>query len=233
MSLLTLVQNACNRIGVLAPTTVIGNTDQLTIQFLALANEEGQELSERYEWQALRAEATFVTVAAELQGNLSAIAPGLKSITNDTIWDRDTRRPIFGPLAPQRWQQLKALAFVGPWYQFRIFNNEIRFIPAPAAGDSCFFEYTTKNWVATSGNSASSWTADTDTALLDEDILCMGLIWRWKAAKGMVYTQDFDKYERRILDAMAADASKDILNLGDERYDIFPGVIVPSGSWAH
>lgn len=45
MSLLTIVQNACNRIGVTPPGAVYGASDQQTIQMLALANKEARDLA--------------------------------------------------------------------------------------------------------------------------------------------------------------------------------------------
>jgi len=200
---------------------------------MALAIEEGVELAARYEWQALLAEATFTTLAAESQGALATIAPGCKYIVNDTIWNRDLRRPVFGPLSAQRYQQLKAMVMAGPWYQFKIIRGNINFIPNPAAGQDCYFNYISKNWVLAADNTTTkaAFTADDDTSLLDEDLMVLGLIWRWKAAKGFNYAEDFQKYERMVMDAMGRDGSKDTLNMGDVRYDIYPGVLVPAGSW--
>lgn len=42
MSLLTVIQDACNELSLAVPNTVIGNTDPQVRQFLALANLEGQ-----------------------------------------------------------------------------------------------------------------------------------------------------------------------------------------------
>ncbi len=235
MSLLSVVQTVCLRVGIPSPTTVATSTDAQILQLQALLNEEIQELTERYEWQALVQEVTFTTVAAEVQVSLDTVAPGLKTIINDTIWDRSLRRPVFGPLAAQRWQQLKALQFVGPWYQFRIRDGNIIFIPVPAAGDNCYFEYISRYGVKVHGSSsttAESYVNDDDVAFLDEAIMTMGVIWRYKAAKGLDYAEDYAKYERRIMDAIAADGSKDVLNVGEVRYDLFPGIVIPAGNWS-
>lgn len=232
MSLLTIVQDVCGRIGLPKPNAVATTIDAQVLQLLSLLNEEGEELAARYDWQSLTKEATFSTVAAETQAALTDVAPNLRAITNDTIWNRDLRRPVFGPLAAQRWQQQKAMSMSGPWNQFRVREGSILFIPAPSAGQHCYFEYVTKAWVTTAaGNDALSMTADDDVPKLDDGLLKLGLTWRWKAAKGFTYAEDFNKYERRVLDAMAQDGSKDILSLGDTKYDIFPGIVVPSGSW--
>lgn len=34
-----------------------------------------------------------------------------------------------------------------------------------------------------------------------------------------------------MLNAIARDGGRDMLNLDNAKYDIFPGVVVPAGSW--
>lgn len=233
MTCLTIVQTACQRVGLTSPNAAIGNTDAQIIQMVALLNEEGEALATRHAWQAITKETSFTTVAAEVQGAITTIAPGLDYIINDTIWNRDLRRPVYGPLTKQRWQQRKAMAFQGPFNQFRIRGDDLLFIPEPAAGQSCYFEYISRYWCvdSTGATERAAFANDADVGLLDERILTLGLIWRWKAAKGFDYTADLEKYERRVLDAIARDGSKDWINLADNRYDILPAVAVPSGSW--
>ena len=59
----------------------------------------------------------------------------------------------------------------------------------------------------------------------------MGLIWRWKAAKGLDYSEDYAKYERRVTDAMGRDAGKPKLSMDGASYDIQPVILVPRGSF--
>jgi hypothetical protein len=215
-----------------SPTVAVGSNDQNIKQIVELCNEAGQEISRRYPWQALTNEATFTTLAAESQGTMSSIAPNYDYIINDTIWNRTLRRPVFGPKTPQTWQQNKAFAINGPWSNFRVIGDTLKFYPTPSAGQSCYFEYITKNWVSTSlGSSNSSWTNDADTPLLDGNMLVLDTIWRWKAQKGLEYSEDFNKAERIITDLSSRDGSKDWLSLSNTKYDIFPGVVVPAGSW--
>lgn len=68
MSLLTIVQNACNELGLTAPTSVIGNTDTTTVQMLALANREGKDMArvpgQWSGWPELRKQYIFSMVTA-------------------------------------------------------------------------------------------------------------------------------------------------------------------------
>lgn len=232
MNLLQLVQSACRRIGILAPNAVMSSTDPQIIQLLELSNEEGREQAFRYPWQALQREATFTTVATQVQTALSSVTSLFSYIVNDTIWNRDLRRPVYGPNSQQDWQQAKAMQINGPFNRFRLINNEINFYPIPTAGQSCYFEYLTSGWVLPSSGGASDvWVTDTDTSLLDDDLLILGLVWRWKAAKGLTYAEDFNKYEARLMDLQNRDAGKQQLNMSGAKYEIVPAVLIPAGSW--
>lgn len=233
MSLLTLCQQAFVRIGLPSPSAVMTATDSQTLRVLAFANEEGQELAARWAWQGLQREANFTTVAAEQQGTLASVCgPDYGWIVNETIWNRTQRRPIFGPKSQAEWQALKAAFVNGPWYQYRIRQNAILFTPIPAAGDQCYFEWISKYWVITStGGGSSTWTNDADTTYLDERLLTLGIVWRWKQAKGFDYAEDFAKYERAVADAIARDGGKPRLSLNAGANDLYPGVIVPAGNW--
>lgn len=228
-----MTTQVCRRIGITAPSTVSGSSDPQIIQLMSLGNEEGQDLSARYPWQALQNESTFVTVALEAQGAITTLAgTDFRYILNDIMWNRSLLRPVFGPLTPQDWQALKARNVTGPYAQFRIRGNSVKFIPVPAAGNTVAFEWISKNWVtlAASGTSAT-WAADADTGLIDEEIMAQGILWRWKAAKGLSYEEDYNKYERLVADQMVRDGGKPRLNLGGGM-DSFPaGVLVPIGSW--
>lgn len=234
MSLLTVIQAVAVSLGLPVPQAVVASTDSQTLQLLQIANEEGKELSKTYPWQNITKESTFLTVGAESQGSILTVAgTDFNYIINETIWNRSLRRPVFGPLNNQQWQQMKASNITGPWNQFRIRQNLIIFLPVPAVGQTCAFEWISKNWVSDSTGATffPAWHADSDIGMLDEDLMTLGIIWRWRQIKGYEYAEDFAKYERQKADAQARDGSKPRLSVGDGGLDIYPGVIVPAGNW--
>ena len=100
------------------------------------------------------------------------------------------------------------------------------------AGQTCAFEYISRNWLTKSvGGTSSFWTNDADTPLLDDQLIVSGTIWRWKQIKGLDYSEDYAKYERRINDRMSKDGGKDKLSLNGANDDIQPVVLVPAGNW--
>lgn len=232
VSALSIVQDLTQRLNIPTPTSVANSTDPAVLQILALCNKEGEWLTNQYDWQALTLEANFVTVAQETQGALATICPYMKNIINDTMWNRDLRRPVFGPMNAQRWEQLKAMVMQGPWNQFQIRGDNILFIPVPTAGQNVWFQYTTRAWCkSSSGMGQVKFLADDDTLTLRDDLFKLGVEWRWRKAKGLEYAQDFVDYETMLQDAKARDGTKDVINMGDVLYDIYPGILVPAGSW--
>lgn len=233
MTMLTMIQDAQKRMGLNVSSTVAGNTDQTAVQLLALLNLAGKELSDVYTWQALIDEATWTTTATESQGDMDTLAPGFKFIVNQTIWDRSLRRPVFGALSAQEWQLLKASAVTGPYSQYRIRNNELLFIPVPAAGDTCAFEYVTRYWATdTTGNTGKdAFTVDSDLSKLEEDLLVLSLVWRFKQAQGLDYSLELQMYENSLQDVIARDGGKPELNMEGRMTAMMPGMMVPQGNW--
>ena len=232
MTILSIAQAATGRIGLLPPSTLIGNTDATAVQILALLNEEVLEQTTK-PWQVLKAQANWVSLATEAQGSISTLFPNMLSITNDTLWNRSLKRPIFGPLSAQQYAQNKAFYQTGPWSQYYIEQGIMMFYPAPVAGQAIWAEYQT-NLVANlfAGGQGSAFVDDRDSCIVDEEMVTLGIIWRFKAAKGLEYAEDVNKYENRRDDLLARDATKPVLNLDGTGFDILPGIFVPAGSWS-
>lgn len=235
MSLLTVVQHFCERQNLPSPSTVYGTTDKLVTQVKALLEEEGNDLSSRGNWEALTREAAHTSLANEDQGKIATIADdGFRFIVNQTIWDRSTRLPVCGPLDGRDWQALKALVSTGPRYRFRIRGGNLIVNPVPVAGESWYFEYASKNWISDAAgvNFKNYFTADNDVILLPEDVVLMGLRWRWLREKGMDYAELFHTYEIQAKDALGRDGGKPVLSMdADSRRGPVPGVFVSPGSW--
>jgi len=236
MALLGMLQRSTRMLGIPVPTSIVGNTDAQVVQLLEIANAEGEELASRYGWEDMFLENTFTQVAAASQGlmNSAVVSAGdFDYVLNDTMWNRTTSLPILGPLSPTDWQTLQAFPVTGPYQQFKIERGTLYFDPVGAnATDTIAFHYKSTSWCESSGGTGQKvWAADTDVGRLDETLMRLGIIWRWKAVKGLDYQQDFDNYERRVIDSMARDGGAPRLSLGGGVRNRLPGIMVPLGSW--
>jgi hypothetical protein len=232
MSLLSLIQGACGELNLAQPTAVVASTDLQTRQLLALAKKEGKELARRFNWELLKKEGTFTTLAAETQvTSITTTFTSFGRIIDNSMWNRTQSRPVRGPLSDQQWQRrLAAAAQVGVEFYFRIRGGSILFNPLPPAGDSIYFEYVSNKWCQSAGGTAQvDWAADTDTGIIDEEIMRLGVIWRFRKAKGLDYSEEFRTYELALEQVFGPDGGNDVLNM--EGVPDEWGVNIPDGSW--
>ena len=235
-TLLDIIRRFMERTGLPKPAFSIGNTDAQVAQILGLLEEATEELVMRNArgWQILTREAVFVTKAQEVQGSLSELAPGFRAVTNDTLFNRTTRLPIYGPLLPMERQATKALQTAGPYYRYWIANDQLHLYPTPPAGQTIAFEYTsTACW--SDGQSPATYseypTTDTAICLFPKPVVIAQLRWRWKKEKGLEYAQDFDSAELLLNAAIAADGTRRVVDLGGTELVARPGIMIPTGSW--
>lgn len=207
MSLLQIIKDACDELTLPRPAVVINDTNDQTRHLLRLAQNEGRSLAKRHAWQALTTEHSFVTVAADAQ--TSSIPADFAWIIPDTMFNRTLRRKVWGPLDQASWQETKSSLITTVDPTFRIRGNSILITPEPAAGQSVYYEYISTKWCQSSGGVAqAAWAADSDTGRLDEYLMTLGVIWRFRAGKGLEFSAALAAYEREVADAIIRDGSR-------------------------
>ena len=233
MNLLTLIQRFCKRTNIEVPGEILGSNSAQIKQILGLLEEEGNELAGRGDWQELTNESLHTTVATESQGAIKTIADnGFRYIKDGTIWNRTSNLRLY-VVDDAYWQHVKGTAATSPNYAVRIRGGNLLANPVPGAGDTWAFEYISYNWTTDSAgaNAAQYFVADTDLTLLPENILMMGLRWRWKKEKGFEYSEDFIAYERLVKDALTRNGMHRTLNMSDRQSVPSPKIFVNDGNW--
>ncbi len=148
---------------------------------------------------------------------------------DNTLWDRSRFWSMRGPQSPQQWQLYKSSvvgrASIQRRFRFRragwlagtTGNGQKVFSVDPVPTDNgaqLVFEYVSNAWCqSAAGVPQSAWAADTDTAILDEYLIKLGLRWRTLRRLGMSYADELDEYERAVVKAMAHDGGAAILDL--------------------
>lgn len=232
MSLLTIIQDAADRIGIVRPSSVIGSSDTQVRQLVGLAQQEGKALARRGPWQALNTEKTFTATATEEQTN--ALPADFDRMIEGSFWNRTQDRKVIGPLTPQKWQALKTGLYVLAWDAFRIRGSSLLMNPAPAAGDIMAYEYVSTHWCSSADETTtrSAWVADDDVGRLDEELMTLGVIWRFLKAKGFDYGEAFRAYEQEVQNRLANDGGSNILDLnGDASGSAVYDPTTPEGYW--
>ena len=230
MSLLSIIHDVSGRLSLPIPSVVAGSSDKQVVQLLALANEEGRSLAGRHPWQALVEEQTFTTTASPAQG--AALPADLDRFIPNSFFNRSTRRPMTGPITPRQWQWILAQpALSTACLAFRERTGQFLIAPTPPAGETIAYEYISTHWARSSGGAAqAAFLADGDVALLDEELIGLGLRWRFLRAKGLDYSEEMSSYERELEQAVARDGGSTALTLAPQPIDA-RRVNIPDGSF--
>ena len=215
MTLLTMINQAQSRLSLPRSSVAITSTDEAVQQLVSLANEEGEDLRDHphWAWEAITKETTFTAVAAAVQTDSAAKPSDYHRIINDTFFNRSQQRRVTGPLTAEEWQAQQSLTTQLLTDAFRFRGGDLLLTPTPTAGDTYAYEYVSKNWCETSGGTEqSSWQNDTDVGILSEEIMILGIIWRYRKAKGFDYAEEFRNYQTRVEQAIMRDGGKRIID---------------------
>ena len=199
MTLKEMLDEVLLQCGLPTETEYADNTDDSIKRFVSIASNEAAKLS-RYPWQVLRKSYEFTLTSSEsysLPSDWRAFVPGTMYQEGDT-WQADF------PASAEEWQMLKASNTTpGGDYRVRVLGGNI-LVHEPTAGDTIRFEYWSNAPVlATDGLTYKQYfTADTDTFVLDDDLLMMRLIARIKRLNGLqdwqVDMAEAMKYEQEL-----------------------------------
>lgn len=150
-------------------------------QLFRLANRSVTALME-HPWQALRKEHEFTLTAATDY----PLPSDYHGFIVDTFMANNRAVPVDTDTQPSIWAWLRTnTGSGGIEYRTRFWDNKIE-VFEPSAGDVLRFEY----WSNAPIESASAvplrrFAADSDEWLLDDDLLIMDIVWRFKKAKGL------------------------------------------------
>ena len=230
MSFLTLIQNSAKRLGLSSPASAFNATDNQIVQLVALSQQEGVELARRFPWQVLTKEKTFTGTAAAAQSG--AVPSDFDRFVDESFFNRTQKRPLHGPISPQDWQFIQASVATTIIESFRRRGNDILITPTPNGTDSYAYEYISTQWCESSGSTdQSAWASDTDTGILSEELMTLGVIGRFLRAKGMDYAEPFRTYEIQVAQAFSRDGGRRRLNMG-ARSSRRRSPYIAEGSWS-
>lgn len=234
MSLLEICQNVADDVGVERPATIIGNPDRTAKRLLAAANRECQVLAKQ-DWSVLQREHEYQTIASQGAYDLPA---DFESLLSDTSWDRTNYWLMRGSLTAKEWQWRKSAIIATTAFrkQFRIkrgaSNKRQYFIdPVPTDVTDQVFEYKSNGWAQSStGVIQNRWLADTDTPLLDEDLVEMGVLWRYLKRIGQSYIEEFNESSLIVRQMLAQDRAAPTLIPKTNAF-VIGAVNVPDGNY--
>lgn len=180
-------------------TAYVTASSDSVLRLVNLANRSARTICV-YPWQALRKTYTF-TLTTETEYDLP---DDYRAFIPDSGYVQSTLNNIDMRPTPEEWGYLQSVGgSTGPTYKFRILGDKI-VVYGPTSGDQVRLEYLTDYPVlATDGTTKKKlFSADTDTWLLDDDLLTMHILYNYKRLIGLpdwqVDLANYKSYERTM-----------------------------------
>jgi hypothetical protein len=122
-----------------------------------------------------------------------------ETITNRTMWDKSKHWEMLGGETAQQWQWLKSgYISTGPRVRWRILDNQFQIWPVMNTNEYLGWEYRSKGWARSdTGAIKNSFTADTDTTVLDDRVMVLSAKLKYFQIKSFdttALTQDYQRY---------------------------------------
>ena len=234
MTILTIIQDAADDIGLPQVTSVVGNPDPTVRQlFRALVSEGKDLLTEDPPWAILIKEHTFDTVDQQEEYPLPA---DYQRMINNTAWDRNQYWQIRGGITPQQWQVIRS----GLYQTARLSSNfrikqgsdkvsKAFFLdPIPQSVRILVFEMQSTGIFYTDGEEVryDRPQSDMQKSVLDEELITLGVIWQSRGLPYLVDREDYRHYRDREI---AQDRAPPTLSVNEQPWRLPIGNIPDTG----
>lgn len=212
MTLLSAAQSAALRLTGKKPSTFFSSQNTFEMEIIDLANEVVTDMVKYADWRRLttlqQMAGDGTTYGFDLPSDYSRMPSGVSiSRANWYTWGY-----LDAPSLNYWMDLVNGLATPNPGYWI-ILDGQVQFRPAIEAGTTAQYFYISKNAVLDEDGTTRkpAFTKDADTFLLDEDVLILGIVYKWRAQKRLEYAQDFTNYEQALSQASSFDKGSRII----------------------
>lgn len=213
MSLLTVFQQACTSgIALEKPSAVYGSTTREHVELANIANEMAAMIAASHEWQILNKIA--VITGDGTTEDFALPSDFDRMLDKSQLWSTSLETPLSPISDRDDWLELDIKTFdfvINAWI---IYAGEIHIKPALSTGVQVKYFYQSNLWGLNGATPISEFTADTNTFRIDERLLKLGIIWKWREMKGLPYAEDLATYERLLAKLAMRDKGSRIIRLG-------------------
>jgi hypothetical protein len=205
MSFLTAAQSAAIRLLGKKPNTFFSSTGTFELQICDLASEVAKDIMKSHDWRVLTKTQTMagdgVTTTFDLPSDYDRMP--LKAAVTRENWYDWSYTQVNGL---DQWRDLlNGGPTISPGF-WVILNGQMHFKPAISAGESAQFYYISKNIVRDADLSTKpAFTKDDDSLIVDERLLTLGLIWKWRELQGIPRPGDQENFDKALSEETSRD----------------------------
>ncbi len=231
MTILSVCQEVAKVVAVAVPASITSSTTREHVELLALANEMAARIASGHEWQTFSAIHTLTGDDTTEDFNLPTNYD--RMLVKAQVWSSSLETALSPITDLDRWLEMDIQSFDFVVNAWTIYGGQMHIKPALSTGITAKFFYQTNDIIADVGGSFKlAFTADDDTFRLDERMLKLGMIWQWRANKGLAYDEDMVTYETTLAREIVRDKGSRMIRVGSIRMprDVrvaYPQAIVP------
>jgi hypothetical protein len=224
-----ILNGVAAELGIASPVSdPVLSTNPIFIQLVALANQTGQDLLQKHDWQTLQVPYTFTSVAGPGGATFQfyTLPADFYKMIEQTGWNRTSRLPLAGPMTPQitelfvGWVSNQFTIYLG----FRQWEDDFMVFPSPnPSGMTIAFEYISRFWLLGTGQTsptlgppANYWgliVNSSDVVRYEPVMFSRALKLRWLTEKGFDTTAANADWEQAFNNIKAADEGAQVLNM--------------------
>lgn len=199
-NILDICKEAADITATQRPSDLFSNESQHNQIFLGISKSTLSSIMRYGDWQDLTKEASIRTVCNKTVYPIDTIVPDFYCLLNNTVYIKDEKEKVIGSITAEDWMRKKYFDCPDIDIKFKIQNNCIKFLKAPAGGLKIVFQYRS-NAVCTDAETyeeKATITKNTDIPIFDKYIVLLGIVYRWLKRNGMDYSEEYNEYQKEI-----------------------------------
>lgn len=221
MTILSCAQDAAVILNRPQPTSLFSTTDSFAAELLVAAKQVAESLvKEEHDWRNLTTLATCQGDASTVIFPLASVAPGYERLIKGAkLHSLRFKNATFRAARDlDEWLFINDNLLVGSPGNWVLLNKSVQIFPPMPVSDTARFYYISNLYAAKAdGTAQATFLADTDTFALDERLMRLGMVWRWRANKRLEYAEDLKDYEVAKSAAMGAEKGNQVIVVGRQR----------------
>jgi hypothetical protein len=218
MTALTVVQQACvESLGLKKPDSLFSGDDSRELQELQyILQNASKEICREYDWQVLKRLETITGDGSAASYNLPTSY--LRMVSDAKLWSSRLSAPLRHVVSSDEWLGLDVQGDLPTFGAWHMYADTIKFNPAPSSGEIIkYFYIDNRRVIDRTGDQKINFDEDEDTFQLDEYLLKLCLIWKWKEYKGLAYAEAQATYARELERQIARDGGGKKIIVGTVR----------------
>lgn len=213
MTVLATIQRVSAKIGVGRPIAVFSSDEREHSELAECANEVAELVAKSHDWQVLKRQQTFtgngVTTGFPLPDAYDRMPK------SQAVYTSRLDCPLMHVSGHDDWLDMTLREYTLATGSWTLIGGRVEFYPVLENAETASFYYMTDLTVVDENNvQKSAFTADTDEFRLPERLLRLGMIWKWKADKGLPADAHYATFMQAMSEEQAADGGSRVIRVG-------------------